>query len=1028
MKNLGLKSLSNFKIIAVLGFIGSSLISICPSFAQSNITPDNSLGNEASQINENINIKGIPSTLVEGGAKRGQNLFHSFSEFNIDEGRGAYFLVPDNVIQNVLTRVTGNNPSNILGILGTISDRNFSPSNANLFLINPNGIVFGQNASLDLSGSFVGTTANAVGFGNTGLFSATNPQPSGLLTVAPSAFLFNQINKAASIQNNSVADVGLNPSTLFTPRGLRVADGKSLLLLGGDINFDGGGLVALGGKVELAGYSDIGTVNLNQDRNNLSLSFDDAVKKSDITLTNGAGVLVNAFGGGNIAINAGNLEITKQSQLLAGIAPGIDSPNIKAGNIDINITEAITLKNNSFIRNLVPPQTNGQGGDISAIAKKLELDSGGQIATITFGKGKGGNLTVDAREVQIIGGNNNSLFISGLGAFAEQDSSADAGNLTIKTDNLLVKDSAAVFSGTFGSGNGGKLTVDAEYIKITGRTKDGLISSTISTSALLNSSGNAGDLNIKTNVLVVEDGGQIITLSEKGKSGNLTVEAQDIQLIGETKNTTQPNILAATSGYDSKDDAGKINIKTNTLLVTNGAQINVSSFGDGNVGQIIIEAQDMRVIGQGERTFSALYASLDSQSAGNGNGLISIKTSSLLLKDGAQLNINTWGQGNAGKLVVEAKDIQIIGTSLPVESYDIKNSSGLFARSQNPSTGDGGEIIVKTDSLLLKDAGMISTNTFGPGKGGNVFIDAKNIEIIGKSFDNDYSSSISGLAQSEQSSGNGGDLTVRTDNLLIKDGGLITTESQGTGKAGNINLNVKNSLNLDNGEILTQAREAGGGNINVTVGKNIFFRNNSNIKTTLSTTTGSGGDINLSANAIVALEDSDILAFATEGSGGNITFNTRVFLSNPLYRLTSQTADRETLEALDGNNRVDINASGGVSAGTISGVLDANFLQDSLSELAENPIDSEALIASSCVVRSNQTNGTFFITGQSNLSYRPGDAISSQYSAVEVQRIKDDSEAAKPIIKWEIGQPVVEPSGIYRLANGKRILSRECGK
>ena len=247
----------------LLGFLGAGVISIKPCFAQSTITPDNTLGTEASQVTPNVNNPdGIKSELIEGGAQRGQNLFHSFREFNVNEGRGAYFLVPNDTIQNVLTRVTGNHPSEILGILGTTSNRNFAPTDANLFLINPNGIVFGKTASLDVNGSFVGTTANAIGFGG-GFFSATNPQaPSGLLTVDPSAFLFNQIDAQATIQNNSVADVGLNPSDDFTTRGLRVPDGKSLLLGGGGINMDGGGLVALGGRVELGGLGNAGWVEL----------------------------------------------------------------------------------------------------------------------------------------------------------------------------------------------------------------------------------------------------------------------------------------------------------------------------------------------------------------------------------------------------------------------------------------------------------------------------------------------------------------------------------------------------------------------------------------------------------------------------------------------------------------------------------------------------------------------------------------------------------------------------------------------
>ena len=124
---------------------------------------------------------------------------------------------------------------------------------ANLFLINPNGIVFGANASLNVGGSFVASTANALQFGLNGFFSATDKNiPSPLLTINPSALLFNQINQNAAIQNNSVAPAGKDPAG-FNAFGLRVPDGKSLLLVGGNVSIDGGRLNANGGRVELGG-------------------------------------------------------------------------------------------------------------------------------------------------------------------------------------------------------------------------------------------------------------------------------------------------------------------------------------------------------------------------------------------------------------------------------------------------------------------------------------------------------------------------------------------------------------------------------------------------------------------------------------------------------------------------------------------------------------------------------------------------------------------------------------------------------
>ncbi|MHC5675641.1 filamentous hemagglutinin N-terminal domain-containing protein, partial [Nostoc sp.] len=189
-------------IIYLLCLISTAFSLYSP--AQAQITPDNTLGGEASQIKQNVLINGALGDKIEGGAARGSNLFHSFSEFNIPDGQRVYFANPIG-IENILTRVTGGNASNIFGTLGVAGA-------ANLFLINPNGILFGQNARLDVQGSFVGTTANGVQFGNQGFFSATNPQAPPLLTIQPSALWFNQLNQNAAIQNNSVAAVGKDSS------------------------------------------------------------------------------------------------------------------------------------------------------------------------------------------------------------------------------------------------------------------------------------------------------------------------------------------------------------------------------------------------------------------------------------------------------------------------------------------------------------------------------------------------------------------------------------------------------------------------------------------------------------------------------------------------------------------------------------------------------------------------------------------------------------------------------------------------
>ena len=354
---------------------------------------------ENSVVTPNIDINGSQSDRIDGGAIRGANLFHSFGEFNIGEGQKVYFTNPIG-IENILSRVTGSNPSNILRTLGVLG-------NANLFLINPKGIVFGSNAQLDLGGSFVGTTANAIEFGNLGIFSASAPNAPGLLTVNRSALLFNSI-AAQSITNSSTApSEKLDPSEVFGLRqmtGLQVPDGKSLLLVGGNVSLDGGGLNALGGRVELGGVAERGTVGLNVDGNNLSLNFPEYVARADARLSNEA--FVSVTGGGDIAVNARHLDIFKTSQLRAGIGLGLGTIGSQAGDITLNTTGAIAIgQGDANISN----QSLGIGnaGDIKISTKSLFMTDGAKLVNIVEEEAEGnvGNISVQANDSVSLEGN-----------------------------------------------------------------------------------------------------------------------------------------------------------------------------------------------------------------------------------------------------------------------------------------------------------------------------------------------------------------------------------------------------------------------------------------------------------------------------------------------------------------------------------------------------------------------------------------------------------------------------------------------
>ena len=209
----------------------------------SQIVPDETLEQlERSQIGPEEIIRDLPSQQISGGAERDSNLFHSFEQFSIEVGKGVYFVNPSG-IENIFSRITGSNPSNLFGRLGVLGD-------ANLYLMNPNGIIFGRAASLDLRGSFSGTTADSIQFDEQGVFSALSPDiPAQLLTVAPSAYLFNQV-EPSGIQSAA--------------QNLAVSPGQNFTLLGGNLTFQNSFIQApSGGEVDLGSISESGSVRID---------------------------------------------------------------------------------------------------------------------------------------------------------------------------------------------------------------------------------------------------------------------------------------------------------------------------------------------------------------------------------------------------------------------------------------------------------------------------------------------------------------------------------------------------------------------------------------------------------------------------------------------------------------------------------------------------------------------------------------------------------------------------------------------
>ncbi|MBW4450711.1 MAG: filamentous hemagglutinin N-terminal domain-containing protein [Spirirestis rafaelensis WJT71-NPBG6] len=528
--------------------------------ALAQITSDGTLPN-----NSDVRLQGNTFNIT-GGTQAGSNLFHSFGQFSVPTGGTAFF---NNAvgIQNIISRVTGGSVSNIDGLIR-------ANGTANLFLINPSGIVFGQNASLNVGGSFVASTANAIQFGNLGFFSATNPNNPALLTINPSALFFNQI-AAAPIQNNSAAPAGLDQSG-FNAFGLRVPDGQSLLLVGGDISMDGGRLNAFGGRVELGGLAAAGTVGLNVDDSNLSLSFPENVARADVSLINAASVDVIAENRGSITINARNIDILGRSRLLGGIGSGLGTPESQAGDITLNAIGTIRAGQAGRILNIVDSNAIGNAGNINVTADSLSLTDGTQLAASAFGRGNAGNVKIQVRDNILFDGIDNNGFSSGVFSSVEQGASGKGGNINITTGSLALKNGARLNTSTFGQGDTGSITVKAtDTISLDGVGSNGSLSgifNNVSPGAV----GEGGNISLTTESLSASNGAQIIASTfGQGNAGNINVKADTISLDGIGNNASSGVFSSVEQGASGK--GGNINITTESLALKNGARLNTST-------------------------------------------------------------------------------------------------------------------------------------------------------------------------------------------------------------------------------------------------------------------------------------------------------------------------------------------------------------------------------------------------------------------------------------------------------------------
>jgi filamentous hemagglutinin family protein len=663
-----------FSLLAATGAFLNAEMASAQSLPPSVRTPqaDKTLGTQVAGNGNNFNIT--------GGLNRGQTLFHSFKDFSIPTGGAANFNNPAGT-RDIISRVTGNLFSDINGTLNS--------NGANFLLINPNGVVFGPNAKLNVGKAFAASTASGVdlidGQGRQVTF-GTNPNGDApLLKINPNVFFnVSRLNMEASVPNNPGI---VNYGTLQTNN-----DRQYIGLIGGNVTLNGGKVIAPGGRIDLGGLTSMGTVSTESNGlvfggNNLTYGNVSLTNKAAVSVratqplapvvtfdrTNAIGGNINVKGNNVSLLDAGKQSITKSAGIDAGLELNSGNQTIAAGNININATGLVSLDDSS-IQNTVRAGASGQIGDINIQANSLNLSNGSLISTVIAGKGSGGNIGITTT---------GDVSISGISDRSLLDNKTTADRILIPLLSLSDNSLSSITSNTQGQGNAGKISIETQGKLLLSNLAE--ISSSVRFKKAV---GNGGDISVSAKSIDLRNQGVISAVnSGTGNAGNINITTTgDISISGATPQSTEPITANSKFSFISSDTTGK-----------------------GNAGKITIDTQNLGELSLSNR--ANIANSIGKNAVGNGDD-ITISAKSIDISGESSISNTNFGQGKTGDISLNSDRITL-------------NSGTIEAQSLG---GIGGNIQLTTkDRLLLRNLSTIATNSDSNeknGNGGNITIDS----------------------------------------------------------------------------------------------------------------------------------------------------------------------------------------------------------------------------------------------------------------------------------------------------------------
>jgi filamentous hemagglutinin family protein len=639
---------------------------------------------------------------------------------------------------------------------------------------------------------------------------------------------------------------------------------------------------------------------------------------------------VGTGAGGNINISSRRLVVKDGATIVAKTFSGATG-----GNIHVKASDSLQVTGASdrdpSVTSSIVAATFGRGnsGHNTVSTGRLRATAGGTIATATFGAGRGGNLNVKAADaIEIVGGEPNSFLPSGL--IASAFNSGDAGNLTVDTQKLAIRNGGGIIAVTLASGSAGSIAINAsESVAVIGIAPTAIAPSSISSSA------NVVDPSIQ----------KLFGLPSvpSGRAGDVTIDTNRLRV-------TDGALIAAAS--QGRGDAGSVSINAGSIFLSDRAGITAATLPNigGRSGSIVLQARDSI---QAHKDSQISNINGGSQAAGN----LTLDTGRLIFSDGSFAATTALGRGAGGNLIVRASEsVELAGDGF--EAYqeaigrfltgtstisDIRN--GLFTGTG--SGGGAGNLTIETQQLSLSEGALILTSTFGAGDGGDISIKAnRGIDLSG-----------SGLASTTSTNRPAGRVTLDTSNLTMRNGGAIVTATLGDGRGGDLTVNASESVELSNTPVgaitptgmftnsVTGTGRAGNLTINtqrlvVRDGSGISTQSGALTRTGAIATGGAGG--NLSIDASEGIE----LIGVSPDSRFESTLNTSTFSASPAGNLNIKTGK---LSVRDGA-RVGASTFAGGAAGNVT-INASEFVEVTGTSRTALPSRNPSTIASSAIRR-----------------------------------------------------------------------------